>query len=152
MNKIYRLVRQRHTGTLIPVAEFSRAGGKSAQNRKVGVTPCLLLAMAGMVGSVANVGAAEIVIDGGTEETVPGTKPDGWKTGIRVDLVIGDTGSGKLTVSDGAKATTVGASYLGREAGAVGSALITGIDSRWKLYNYDPLYGQDSESGGGWRG
>ncbi|WP_447883723.1 autotransporter outer membrane beta-barrel domain-containing protein [Serratia fonticola] len=152
MNKIYRLVRQRHTGTLIPVAEFSRAGGKSAQNRKVGVTPCLLLAMAGMVGSVANVGAAEIVIDGGTEETVPGTKPDGWKTGIRVDLVIGDTGSGKLTVSDGAKATTVGASYLGREAGAVGSALITGIDSRWKLYNYDPLYGQDLKVGVGGEG
>ncbi len=108
--------------------------------------------MAGMVGSVANVGAAEIVIDGGTEETVPGTKPDGWKTGIRVDLVIGDTGSGKLTVSDGAKATTVGASHLGREAGAVGSALITGIDSRWKLYNYDPLYGQDLKVGVGGEG
>lgn len=152
MNKIYRLVRQRHTGTLIPVAEFSRAGSQSAQNRKVGVTPSLLLVVAGMVASVGNVGAAEIVIDGGTEETVPGTKPDGWKTGNRVDLVIGDTGSGKLTVSDGAKATTVGAGYLGREAGSVGSASISGIDSRWKLYHYDPLYGQDLKVGVGGEG
>lgn len=152
MNKIYRLVRQRHTGTLIPVAEFTRSGGKSAQKRKVGVTPSLLLAMAGLVGAVGNVDAAEIVIDGGTEETVPGTKPDGWKTDNRVDLVIGDTGSGKLTVSDGAKATTVGAGYLGREAGSVGSASISGIDSRWKLYNYDPLYGQDLKVGVGGEG
>jgi autotransporter family porin len=152
MNKVYRLVRHRRTGSLVPVSELSRSGGKSPQNCKVGITPSLLLAMAGMVSSIGGASAAEIVIDGGTEETVPGTKPDGWKTGNRVDLVIGDTSSGKLTISEGAKATTVGAGYLAREIGSVGEASISGANSRWTLYNYDPLYGQDLKVGVGGEG
>ncbi|OMQ25570.1 autotransporter outer membrane beta-barrel domain-containing protein [Serratia oryzae] len=147
MNKVYRLVRHRRTGSLVPVSELSRSGGKSPQNRKVAIAPGLLLAMAGMVGSVGCASAAEIVIDGGIEETVPGTKPDGWKTGNRVDLVIGDSSSGKLTISEGAKATTVGAGYLARQAGSVGEASISGANSRWTLYNYDPLYGQNLKVG-----
>ncbi|WP_337262059.1 MULTISPECIES: autotransporter outer membrane beta-barrel domain-containing protein [unclassified Serratia (in: enterobacteria)] len=147
MNKVYRLVRHRRTGSLVPVSELSRSGGKSLQHRKVAIAPGLLLAMAGMVGSVGCASAAEIVIDGGTEETVPGTKPDGWKTGNRVDLVIGDISSGKLTISEGAKATTVGAGYLARQAGSVGEASISGANSRWTLYNYDPLYGQNLKVG-----
>ncbi|WP_024911523.1 autotransporter outer membrane beta-barrel domain-containing protein [Chania multitudinisentens] len=152
MNKVYRLVRHHRTGSLVPVSELSRSGGKSPQNRKVGIAPGLLLAVAGMFGSAGDASAAEILIDGGTEETVPGTKPDGWKTGIRVDLVVGDISSGKLTIGEGAKATTVGAGYLARQAGSVGEASISGANSRWTLYNYDPLYGQDLKIGVGGEG
>ncbi|MFC0225106.1 autotransporter outer membrane beta-barrel domain-containing protein [Serratia aquatilis] len=147
MNKVYRLVRHRSTGVLVPVSELSRSGGKSPQNRKVGIAPSLFLAAAGMVGSLGGASAAEVVIDNGVEETVPGTKPDGWKTGSRVDLVIGDNSSGKLTISEGAKATTVGVGYLARQAGSFGEAIISGDKSRWKLYNYDPLYGQNLKVG-----
>ena len=152
MNKVYRLIPHRRTGILVPVSELSRSGGKSPQNRKVAIAPSLLLAITGMVGSVGSASAAEIVIDGGTEETVPGTKPDGWRTGNRVDLVIGDASAGKLTINQGAKATTVGAGYLARQAGSVGEASISGANSRWTLYNYDPLYGQDLKVGVGGEG
>jgi T5SS/PEP-CTERM-associated repeat protein/autotransporter-associated beta strand protein len=48
-------------------------------------------------------------------------------------MFIGNAGSGELIVANGGRASTAGNAYLGVNAGAYGSALVTGAGSTWNI-------------------
>lgn len=152
MNKIYRLVRNRSTGAWVPASELTHLRGKPARGAVRGVVPGLIVALAGAAGACGYAAAAEVVIDGGAEESVPGTQSVSWHTGNGNDLVVGDVTTGALSIGAGGAVTTQGVGYIGREVGSTGTVTVAGADATWTLKTSNPLYGQYLKVGDGGTG
>lgn len=105
-------------------------GGSRIPSRRRSVGIALLLASASPVALLAQMGIAraQVVIDGGSIVTVPGTFPSPWNIGGT--LFVGNTGIGTLTINSGGSVSS-GLSYLGLGPTGSGTVTVTGPGSNW---------------------
>ncbi|CAN7385211.1 autotransporter domain-containing protein [Polaromonas sp. LjRoot131] len=126
MNTTHRSIWNASLGAWVAVSEITRACGKR------GSTAVALVLIGSSVCS--SVGAQDVSIDAGASVTVPVPQASPWNIGGT--LLVGNTGTGTLTVSNGGTVSNV-IGYLGFDAGSTGNATVTGANSTWT--NSGPL-------------
>lgn len=115
MNLSHRSLWNPSLGAWVAVSEITRTCGK----RSVGAVTLAL--------ACSSVGA-QVTIDGGASETIPGTQSNPWNIGA--PLTVGNFNTGTLTVSNGGTVNdTVG--IMGYNSGSTGNATVTGAGSSW---------------------
>ncbi|WP_155499980.1 autotransporter domain-containing protein [Pseudomonas chlororaphis] len=140
MNHVYRIVFNRGLGLWQVVGEHARKQGKQAGRSGVrrrgvslsvsGALPALVLISLFAPGLAQTVFAQTPLVEGSGD--VAPTLPTGplaeWNS---VNLIVGDTGTGRLDISSGGKATNTGWAYIGNALGGVGEVSVSGKDSLW---------------------
>lgn len=92
-----------------------------------------------LVSAASAVQAADVTIDGGQSQTVPGDHADPWSPGD--EIAIGDAGDGELTVDSGATVDVVRHTLLGNSAGSSGTLTVTGTGTLWATQTGNHIVG-----------
>ncbi|MEO8023509.1 autotransporter domain-containing protein [Polaromonas sp.] len=122
MNTTHSSIWNAALGAWVAVSEITRACGKRS-----GAVVALVLIGSSVCSSV---GAQDVFIDAGASVTVPVSQSSPWNIGG--SLLVGDTGTGTLTVSNGGAVSNTGGAYLGIGFGAgAGNVTVTGAGSTW---------------------
>jgi fibronectin-binding autotransporter adhesin len=121
MNKI-----QMNTESIpMPLKEISLAAPRARSSRLIAGTGISALAL---ILASASAASAQEVIDDGVNNgivTVPGDKPNPWDLGVV--LIVGDSGTGMLTIKDGGVVSNT-AGRVGDDASGVGAVMVSGND------------------------
>lgn len=124
MNRSFKSIFNRRTGTWQVVSEKTRNAGKTGSS-----VSKPLLAM--LLGLSASTGMAQTSpIDGANTETITGTT---WNVGG--DLTVGSTGAGTLNIQDGGIVTNIDGT-IGNAGNSNGTVTVTGPASAWDNSGY----------------
>ncbi|WDH90646.1 autotransporter domain-containing protein [Pseudomonas chlororaphis] len=148
MNHVYRIVFNRGLGLWQVVGEHARKQGKQAgrtggrrrgiSRRASGTLPALAL-ISLFIPGVAQTAFAQAPLVEGSGDIAP-TLPTGPLTQWHTDqqLIVGDTGFGKLDISNGGRVVNTSGASIGNAASGVGEVSVSGKDSWWS--NTEDLY------------